>query len=191
MSIAALLIICAITFGLCYLLDKGYTRLFRSKKQHQTGLAVRVNKRYASFGIILIILGLLAVFNGLSGNKVLLIGGIAVLLMASGLIIYYMSFGIYYDEDSFIAASFGRKSASYRFQDICGQQLYLIQGGSTVVELHLRDGKSVSVQSAMEGAYPFLDHAFAAWCRQTGRDPDACTFHDPGNHQWFPNVEDV
>ena len=191
MSIAALLVIGALTFGVCYLLDRGYTRLFRSQKQHRAGLSVRVSKRYASFGIILGILGLLAVFSGLSGNMVLLIGGILVLLMAAVLIVYYMSFGIYYDEDGFLAASFGKKTASYRFQDICGQQLYLIQGGSTVVELHLRDGKSISIQSAMDGAYPFLDHAFAAWCRQTNRNPDACTFHDPGRHQWFPNVEEI
>ena len=191
MSIAAFLVIGALTFGVCYLLDKGYTRMFRSQKQHRTGLAVRVSKRYASFGIVLAILGLLAVFNSRSGNLVLLIGGIFVLLMAAALITYYLSFGIYYDEDSFLSASFGKKSATYRFQDICGQQLYLIQGGSTVVELHLSDGHSISVQSAMEGAYPFLDHAFAAWCRQTGRNPDACTFHDPRNHQWFPNVEET
>ena len=191
MSIAAFLVIGALTFGVCYLLDKGYTRMFRSQKQHRTGLAVRVSKRYASFGIVLAILGLLAVFNSRSGNLVLLIGGIFVLLMATALITYYLSFGIYYDEDSFLSASFGKKSATYRFQDICGQQLYLIQGGSTVVELHLSDGHSISVQSAMEGAYPFLDHAFAAWCRQTGRNPDACTFHDPRNHQWFPNVEET
>ena len=59
MNIAAYLVIGALTFGVCYLLDRGYTRLFRSKQQHRTGLSVRVSKRYASFGIILGILFLM------------------------------------------------------------------------------------------------------------------------------------
>ena len=191
MNIAAYLVIGALTFGVCYLLDRGYTRLFRSKVQHRSGLSVRVSKRYASFGIILGILGLLAVFNGLSGNTVLLIGGILVLLMAAALIIHYTGFSIFYDADSFIFTTFGKKSVTYSFRDIRGQQLYLIQGGSTVVELHMADGRSVSIQSGMDGAFPFLDHAFAAWCRQTNRDPAACAFHDPASHQWFPPVEEI
>ena len=191
MSIAAILIVGAVTFGLCFLMDRGYTRIFRNRQQHRTGLSVRVSKRYASFGIVLVILGLLAVFNGLSGNRVLLVGGSLVLLMAAGLITYYMSFGIFYDADSFIVTAFGKKNRTYQFRDIHGQKLYLIQGGSTVIELHLSDGGSVSIQSGMEGAYPFLDHAFAAWCRQTNRDPGDCPFHDPANSLWFPTEEDA
>ena len=45
-----------------------------------------------------------------------------------------------------------------------------------VVELHMTDGRTVGIQSAMTGAYPFLDHAFAAWCRQTWRDPESFPF---------------
>ena len=77
-----------------------------------------------------------------------------------------------------------------KLQDITAQQLYVIQGGNILVELHLADGNAVGVQSVMEGAYAFLDHAFAAWCRQTGRDPETCDFHDPANSCWFPAVED-
>ena len=66
-----------LTFGICFFVDKGYTKLFRSKKQHKTGLQVRVNKRYASIGLVLCILGILAVFTGFGGETVLLIGGIA------------------------------------------------------------------------------------------------------------------
>ena len=48
----------------------------------------------------------------------------------------------------------------------------------------------MSLQSTMEGTYPFLDHAFAAWCRQTGRDPKQCDFHDPSQSLWFPTEEE-
>ena len=190
MSLISILLIGGLTFGICFLLDRGYTRIFRSKQQHRSGLSVRVSKRYASFGLILGVLGLTAVFTGLSGNKVLLLGGCLVLVMAAALITHYMSFGVFYDADSFIYTSFGKKEKTCRFCDIKGQRLYLIQGGNIVVELHLSDGSSLSIQSTMEGAYPFLDHAFAAWCRQKNRNPNDCDFHDPANSLWFPTVED-
>ena len=189
MSPVTVIIAAALTFGICFLVDKGYTRLFRSKQQHKTGLQVRVSKRYASIGLVLCILGILAVFTGVGGETVLLIGGGIVIFIGCALIGHYMSFGVYYDADSFIVTTFGKKNPVYRFGDIRHQKLYMIQGGSIVVELHMADGSAVSIHTSMEGAYPFLDHAFNAWCRQTDQDPDGCTFHDPGNHLWFPNEE--
>ena len=189
MGIIIVLVIAALTFGICYLFDKGYTNTFRNKIQHHSGLAVRLNKRYAIFGLILTVLGILAVCSGIGGDTVLLVGGIAVLLIGLGLITYYLTFGIFYDADTFLYTSFGKKSVEYRFGDILTQQLYVVQGGGIIIELHLKDGKAVSLQSAMEGTYPFLDHAFAAWCRQTGRDPESCDFHDPSQSLWFPAEE--
>lgn len=190
MSIFSIVLIAALTFGICFLLDRGYTRIFRSKQQHRSGLSVRVSKRYASIGLILCVLGLLAVFTGLGGESVLLVGGMIVFCIGCGLIVHYMSTGIFYDADSFIYTSFGKKDAVYAYSDIRGQKLYLIQGGSIVVELHLTNGKAVSVHTSMDGAYPFLDHAFAAWCRQTNRTAEDCPFHDPANSLWFPTLED-
>ena len=189
MGIIIVLVIAALTFGICYLFDKGYTNTFRNKIQHHSGLAVRLNKRYAIFGLLLTVLGILAVCSGIGGDTVLLVGGIAVLLIGLGLITYYLTFGIFYDADTFLYTSFGKKSVEYRFGDILTQQLYVVQGGGIIIELHLKDGKAVSLQSAMEGTYPFLDHAFAAWCRQTGRDPESCDFHDPSQRLWFPAEE--
>jgi hypothetical protein len=191
MNIFIILVVCALVFGICYLVDKGYTNIFRGQAQHKTGLSVRLSKHYAVFGLLLCVLGVAALFNGFSGGPILLYGCLLVIRTGFGLIGYCMTFGIFYDADSFILTTFGKKSQTYRFQDIKFQQLYLIQGGSTVVELHLVDGRSVSVQSAMEGAYPFLDHAFAAWCRQTGRDPESCDFHEPADSCWFPPVEEA
>lgn len=190
MSPVTVIIAAALTFGICFLVDKGYTRLFRSKQQHKSGLQVRLSKRYASIGLVLCILGILAVFTGVSGETVLLIGGGIVIFIGCALIGHYMSFGVYYDADSFIVTTFGKKNPVYRFGDIRHQKLYMIQGGSIVVELHMADGNAVSIHTSMEGAYPFLDHAFNAWCRQTDQDPEDCTFHDPGNHLWFPNEEE-
>ena len=40
-----ILLVIVLTFALCFVVDKGYTKLFRSKKQHQSGLSLRQNKR--------------------------------------------------------------------------------------------------------------------------------------------------
>ena len=183
------ILVAAAVFGLCFLVDRGYTKTFRSQAQHLSGLSVRLSKRYALFGLILSIVGILAIFTGLFDGPVLIWGGIAVLLMGAALITYYMTFGIFYDADSFILTTFGKKSMVYNFSAIMEQKLYVVQGGSVIVELHLNDGRAVSLQSTMDGMYPFLDHAFAVWCRQTGRDPEDCAFHDPSNSLWFPMEE--
>ena len=189
MKIAAIIIIAAVTFGVCFLVDKGFTKLFRNREQHKSGLAVKLNKRYATIGLILAFLGTAAIFTGLKEGKAVLIGGVVVVLMGIGLIVYYLTFGVYYDDNSFILASFGKKSETYSFRDIKEQRLYTVTGGSSVIELHLTDGRALSLHSTMEGTYPFLDHAFYAWCRQTGRNPEECDFHDPSKSCWFPGVE--
>lgn len=186
-----ILVIAALIFGICYLVDKAFTKLFRSKAQHRSGMAVRANKRYGVFGVILSVLGILAICVGITDGPVLLWGGVIVLGMGIALAVYYLSFGIFYDGETFLLQRFGKKDVTYYYKDILGQKLYLIQGGNIVVELHMADGSAVSVQSAFEGVYPFLDTAFAAWCLQTGRDPQSCDFHDPSQSLWFPTVEEM
>jgi len=183
-------LVAAVIFGICYLVDKTFSKLFRSKAQHRSGLAVRANKRYGIFGVILTVLGIMAVCVGITNGPVLIWGGIFVLLMGIALAVYYLSFGIFYDGESLLLQRFGKKDVTYYYKEIVGQKLYLIQGGNIVVELHMADGSAVSVQSAFDGVYPFLDTAFAGWCLQTGRDPQSCDFHDPSQSLWFPTVEE-
>ena len=191
MELIGILLVAAVVLGLCYLIDKAFTKTFRSKAQHRSGLAVRANKRYGIFGVILSVLVILGFFTGLTDGPVLLVGGIIVLLMGLGLAVHYLSFGIFYDGESFLLSRFGKKDREYHYLDIQGQKLYVIQGGTILVELYMTDGSTVSVQSSMDGAYSFLDAAFAAWCRQTGRDPENCEFHDPSQSLWFPTMEDT
>ena len=186
-----ILLVAALVFGICYLVDKAFAKLFRSKAQHRSGKAVRANKRYGIFGVILTVLGIMAICVGITDGPVLIWGGIIVLLMGVAMAVYYLSFGIFYDGESFLLCRFGKKDVNYYYKDIVGQKLDLIQGGNVVVELHMADGSAVSVQSAFDGVYPFLDTAFAAWCLQTGRDMQSCDFHDPSQSLWFPTVEEV
>lgn len=191
MDFLAIIVLAAVTFGVCFLLDKGFTKVFRGAKQHRSGLSVRLSKKYGSGGLLLTALGVAAIFSGLENGKVLLVGGIFVALLGVGLIVYYMTFGVYYDEESFLLTTFGKKSKAYRFREIRGQQLYKVTGGATLIELHLQDGRTVSLQSTMTGVYPFMDAAFAGWCRQTGRKAEECPFYDPENSRWFPGTEEL
>ena len=184
-------LIAAVIFGLCYLVDKTFSKLFRSKAQHRSGMAVRANKRYGIFGVVLTVLGIMAIFVGITDGPVLLWGGAIVLLMGVSLAVYYLSFGIFYDGESLLLQRFGKKDVTHYYKDIVGQKLYLIQGGNIVVELHMKNGSAVSVQSSFDGVYPFLDTAFAGWCLQTGRNPQDCDFHDPSQSLWFPAVEET
>lgn len=188
MGFVAIILIAAVTFGICFLFDKGFTKIFRGQVQHMSGLSVRLNKKYATFGIVLAALGVAAIFAGINGQTALLFGGIIVVLIGIALIIYYVTFGVFYDEDGFVLTTFGKRSTTYAYSDIQGQLLYTSYG-TILIELHMKDGRAVGLQSGMVGVYPFLDAAFQAWCRQTGRIAEECDFHDPDNSLWFPTVE--
>ena len=191
LSTVFVLFLAAAIFGICFVVDKAFTRAFRSKAQHRSGMAVRANKLYGLAGLILIILGILGFLTGLGANVLLLIGGIVVLILGICLVTYYLSFGVFYDGETMLICRFGKKDREYYFREIQGQKLYLVQGGNIIVELHMADGSVVSLQSSMDGILTFLDTAFAAWCLQKGIDPQTCTFHDPSQSLWFPTVEDV
>lgn len=182
------LIIVAVVFGLCFLADKGFQKLFRSQAEHKSGKAVRLSKRYSVFGLIMALLGLAAVFTGISGDWLMLVCGCILILMGVGLVTYYMAYGIFYDTESFVFTSIGKTERKYYYKDIEKQQLYNNQG-HLLIELHMTDGKTVQIQSTMEGAFDFMDYAYAAWLRQTGRREEDCPFHDPANSCWFPPVE--
>ena len=114
----------------------------------------------------------------------MLVCGILLILCSAALVTYYLTFGIFYDEDAFVYTRFGKKSITYRYRDILSQQLYN-SAGNIVIELHM----AVQLQSAMDGVYPFLDKAFTLWLRQTGRKQEDCPFYDPQNSCWFPPAE--
>ena len=181
-----IVLVAAATFLLCWLLDKGFQKAFRSAPQHMSGKSVRLNKYNGLAGVILTLLGIVSMMFG--GEMLLLVGGGIVLLMGIGFMVYYMGFGVFYDDESFLVMAAGKKNREYRYNQIRTQQLYR-NGGHVMVELHMSDGTAVQVQSNMVGVYPFLDTAFAGWCQQKNIDPESCEFHDPDNSCWFPTEE--
>ena len=189
MQALGILIVAAVVFFLCWVVDKLFSRLFRSRAQQRSGMAVRANKRYGVFGVILSVLGILGIVAGIRGERLLLWCGIIVLLMGAALATHYLSFGIFYDGESYLLCRFGRKSEEHRFREIVSQRLYAVTGGSTVIELALEDGSTLTLQSTMDGVYPFMDTAFAGWCMQTGHTIAECSFYDPSKSWWFPHEE--
>ena len=189
MGIAALILVIAVVFGLCFLVDKGFTKIFRGKVQHQSGKSVRLNKRYCSIGIVMFAFGLAAVFIGMNNEEWVLAGGAGLLVLGGiALVTYYMSFGIYYDEDSFIFSQFGKGSVTRYFKDIRSQQLYLA-AGNVVVELHMRDGSHFQLHTGMTGMYPFMDQAFQMWLEANQKKLEDCDWYDVENSCWFPPYE--
>ena len=188
MEYVAVILVAALVFGVCFLIDKGFTKLFRSQAQHMSGKAVRLNKKYGSIGLIVAVLGIAALLAGLSDGWLMVAAGCLLIAVGVGLVVYYMTFGVFYDSDSFILTTFGKASTTYSYKDIQCQQLYNNQGHA-LIELHLSDGRAVQLQAGMEGVYDFLDHAFAVWLVQTGRTREDCPFYDPDNSCWFPPVE--
>ncbi|MBP3478261.1 MAG: hypothetical protein J6K03_02105 [Oscillospiraceae bacterium] len=191
MDFIVILVLAALTFSLCFLVDKLHQKLFRSRQQHRTGKAVRLNKKFGAFGLILFILGLAALFTGLPSNWVLIAGGILIMLTGIGLVVYYMTYGIFYDSDSFLYTTFGKKSISYRYGQISHQQLYVLQGGNILLELHMKDSSAVQLQLQLAGAEDFLNTAFLGWVQQNNIDIRTTNFHDPKNSCWFPSGEDL
>ena len=192
MELLFTLLIMAAVFGICYLADKSFTKLFRSQPQHLSGLSLRPSKRYGSMGTIVALIGVAGVATGIADSSTPMIIGSSVLILSGiGLAAYYLSTGIFYDEDSFLSVSLGKKQRTYRYADIVHQQLYAVQGGHYIVELHMTDGTAVMIQTQMDGHRAFLAHASEKWCVSKGIDPTDRKHYDPDHYIWFPSQEDI
>lgn len=191
MEYVLIAIVIAAVLGLCFLTDFLFKKIFRSQAQHMSGLAVRLHKRYATIGIIMVVLGVTALITAFTQAEIhwlLFGGGILIAVIGIVLVVYYLATGIFYDSDSFLYTTLGKKKKVYYYKDIRAQQLYN-NAGQLLIELHMHDGTSVQVQGTMPGATAFLDHAYEAWVHQTGRREEDCAFHDTANSIWFPPVE--
>ena len=187
----AYLIIAAIVFAVLYGIDKAFTKIFRSQVQHHSGTAVRLKKGYGVAAILLCVLAVMSLMQFfLTRETLMLVCSIALVAMGGGLGAYYLSYGIFYDDDTFLFTTLGKKGVTYRYGDITGQKLYVLQGGGYLVELYMADKTTVSVQTSMPGAYDFRDKACHARFRQLGINSFECDWFDESQSCWFPPVEE-
>ncbi len=186
MQYIGLLILAALTFAACWLLDRLFRLLFRSRAEQRSGRAVRPSRRFAALGLLLAVLGLACAMG--SERAYLIVAGVIVILVGVALAAYYVSYGIYYDESHFLVCRPGKRATQYSYGSICTQQLFLT-GGSILVGLHLASGITEQVPLGEDGAADFLNFAFARWCAARGLSPEDCAFHDTANSCWFPPLE--
>lgn len=187
MEYIAVAIIAIIVFGLCFLVDKGFARIFRNQQQHRSGKAVRLHKRYGSIGLIVAILGVASLLAAPAQGAILWIAGAILVLGGAALVAWYISFGVFYDGDAFVVANLFKKARRYTYDQIVAQQLYTSYG-NVIIELHLADGKAVQLQSTMDGTNAFMDFAFHRWLDVTGKFKSDCDFYNPEQSCWFPPV---
>ena len=129
MTWPAVILVAALTFLVCFLADKGFSKLFRGKKQHASGLSVRLDRAYGAGGLVVMVLGVAALLTWQSW--LLIVGGIILMTTGAVLLGYYLTFGVYYDQDTFLLTTFGKKDTVYRFADIRSQRLYTAAGGTS------------------------------------------------------------
>ena len=182
-------IVAILTFGICYLADAGFKKLFRSKSQHKSGLSVKAGKSNAIFGILLMVVGLGALCSSSFNGILRWIAGPLMVLVGLFLIGFYVSFGIYYDDESFLYSRLGRRSKTYKYRDIKSQQLF-VSGSNMIIELHLSDGLAIQLQSSMAGFDSFMNKAFEGWISQLGKCKADCAHYDPQKYSWFPNAQE-
>ena len=189
MEFIAVAVIAALVFGACFLVDKGFTRVFRGQQQHRSGKAVRLHKRYGSIGLIVAVLGIACLFAAPAQGAGLWIAGAILVLGGAALVAWYLSFGVFYDADAFLVTNLFQKARRYTYDQVKAQQLYTASG-NVIIELYLTDGKTVQLQGNMDGTYSFMEFAFHRWLDVTGRFKSDCDFYKPDQSCWFPPVEE-
>lgn len=181
MTAVILLIIGAITFGLCFLIDWLIKRIKQRKKGTHESHTVRQPTRAIGIGIVLTVAGLaLALFWG---QALGLWGGLVIFLLGVVLIGSYFVFYINYDEESFTYCTIKGKKR-YLYNQIRGEQVIATRSGINVI-LYM-GGSTVEMSEGMQGVREFLSHAYYARCRQLNIDPAENPPPAPRELLWFP-----
>ena len=182
-----LLIVAAVVFGLCFLLDRLFQKLFPKSDLQKSKKTVRMPRRCVVFGILLLTVSF-AVLLFFGSDTLLLIGSIVGMLLGALLLGYYFSFSICYNDEAFLYRDLRHRKTQYTYAQILGQRSLMTRSGINVTLLVADD--SVMLTSAMEGASAFLQHAFFRWCGEKGIDPDSVE-NNPRMLTFFPDPDDA
>lgn len=181
------LLLIAVIFGLVALVDFIFGKLFPKSKTQTHGKTVRMPRYSFIVGILIAILCIIGLLFYTEADLFLRIGMVAAMVMGSYMVVNYIRFGIFYDEDGFEFRTLTKKARHYRYADITGQRSFLARSGlntSLIVA-----GDEIPLNGAMNGLPEFMSHAFFAWCRETDRNPDEQEY-DPTTLRYFPQPED-
>ena len=182
-----IVIICAVVFLLCFLIDR-LVKALRPKSGLGKGVKfVRMPRRSFIFGIILLLFPVAAVLFWLPKDETLLRVGCGVIFAMGILLLYYFfSFSIRYDGQSFEYRDLRHKRTSFTYGQIRGQRSVTTRSGVQTV-LFVGDD-SLMLSEAMQGVNEFLSTAFFKWCDLKGIDPDSIE-NNPHMLTYFPDPE--
>ena len=187
MQYVAPLVLCALVFFLCWCIDTLVKKLFPKKPQQYSGRAVRLPRLSSILGIGLTFLSFVALlFYWEEFSTVVRIACLLTLALGAGLLVQYLSFAVYYDEDGFVYRSLGKKAKTYAYGDIRGQRSILSRSG-VVSSLYVGEDE-LQLTSSMKGLNEFLKFAFRRWCEETGTDPESVENH-PQYLTYFPELQ--
>ena len=162
------LIVCAVVFLVCFLIDSLLKLLFPKSRLEKSKQVVRPPRRSAVIGVILTF-----------GSSVAVIFGVILLCT-------YFSFVIYYDDEGFLYKAWGHGKQEFRYSQIRGQRSLLTRGGVNTI---LFVGKEeINLYSAMQNLNAFLSKAFFKWCAAKGIDPDSVE-NNPRMATYFPDPD--
>ena len=182
-----LVVICAIVFLVCFLIDKLIQRL-RPKTPRGKGIKfVRMPRRAFLFGLVLTLFPVLAVLFWLPREETLLRAGCG-LIFAMGivLLVYFFSFSIRYDDTGFEYHDLRHKRTLFTYDQIRGQRSLLTRSGVQTVLFAADD--SLMLSEAMQGVSEFLNTAFFKWCKLKEIDPDSIE-NNPRMLTYFPDPD--
>ena len=176
--------LCVFVFLVCFLVDMLLKKLQKKKDGAET---VRMPKRSAAFGILLICFAVCAfLFWVPAGELWLQIGCFVIAAMGAILLVQYSAFSVRYDEDGFTVREFRKAARTFSYAQIEGQRSLLTRSG--VHTTLFVAGDQVTLTSAMDGAQAFLCKAFYKWCAAHEIEPDSVE-NNPRMMTYFPDKE--
>ena len=182
------LIVCAVVFLVCFLIDSLLKLLFPKSRLEKSKQVVRPPRRSAVIGVILTFAGAAMLVKLLpeKGDLLFILGSIVAVIFGVILLCTYFSFVIYYDDEGFLYKAWGHGKQEFRYSQIRGQRSLLTRGGVNTI---LFVGKEeINLYSAMQNLNAFLRKAFFKWCAAKGIDPDSVE-NNPRMATYFPDPD--
>ena len=182
------ILLIAVIFGIIALLDKLAKAIFPGLRGDD-GKAVVRQPRYAPIlGLLFALLGLVCLLWVPMGEETLLwCGGLVALLIGVYVLVSFLRFGIFYDEEGFTFRTLTKAAKTYRYTDITGQRSFVAKSGLNTT-LYV-GGDEIPLNGSMQGISAFLRKAFYRWCEARGLDPDSVQT-DPATLTYFPEPDE-
>lgn len=180
------LLLIAVIFGLVALVDFLLGKFFPKSELQKKGKAVRLPRYSFILGLLLFLIGLIAVlFLSLKTHLALWLGCLVIFAVGAFLLLNFARFAIFYDEKGFTYRTLVKKEKYYRYKDITGQRSFVARSGVNV--LLYCAGDEIALYTAMQGLKPFLETAFQTWARENHVDPKTIE-QNPDYFSFFPEV---